>query len=415
MIQAGTQISHHDQSEDSKSTSNGLVVFADDWNRHPSSAQHLIRRIRKEMPVLWVNTIGTRSIGANHLSLKRVWEKLQNWSSGLKQVDDQMWVVDVPMLPNIGARASRFASRQMVTQYLRWCLKKTPIRNPTIITTLPHISWLVGDIGQEGLVYYCTDDFSNWPSADQAALMESEDQLVRRADLILPVSQQLMQRHRSSGRCQFFPHAVDFAHFAQAKQIQQCHVELARLPKPRVGYFGLIYEKLDFELLAGVSQVVSNGSLVMIGPTAWCPEEFTNLPNVTFTGAQPYETLPEWLAGLDVLLLPYRSDDEMIRQSSPLKLRECLATGKPTICVDVPEARNYEPHVCVTSSHEEFLNAVRNALEFSESGSQSVARQAAVQAETWDARALLLAELIRTRPMGREIKTSLSTVLSVPR
>ena len=415
MIQAGSPSTQHDHGEDSKSTSNGLVVFADDWNRHPSSAQHLIRRIRKEMPVLWVNTIGTRSIGANRLSLKRVWEKLQNWSSGLKQVDDQMWVVDVPMLPNIGAQASRFASRQMVTQYLRWCLKKTPIRAPTIITTLPHISWLVGDIGQQGLVYYCTDDFSNWPSADQAALLESEDQLVDRADLILPVSKQLMQRHCSSGRCQFFPHAVDFSHFAQATQIKQLKPELAGVPKPRVGYFGLIYEKLDFELLTDVSRLVSNGSLVMIGPTAWCPEAFTQLPNVIFTGAQPYETLPEWLAGLDVLLLPYRSDDEMIRQSSPLKLRECLATGKPTICVDVPEARNYEPHVRVTSSHDEFLDAVRIALEFPEADSQSVARQAAVQSETWDTRAIQLAELIRTSPMGRATRTASSTVPRVPR
>lgn len=95
----------------------------------------------------------------------------------------------------------------------------------------------------------------------------------------------------------------------------------------------------------------------------------------------------------------------MIRQSSPLKLRECLATGKPTVCVEVPEARRYEPHVRVTSSQEEFLQRVLESVSERESPEVVAARQAAVQDETWDFRAdellRLLQDTVRERSEGR--------------
>ncbi|MCA9048027.1 MAG: glycosyltransferase [Planctomycetaceae bacterium] len=371
----------------------GLLMFADDWGRHPSSPQHLIRRIRDEIPVLWVNTIGTRSVGANRITISRGFEKIRNWSRGLKQVHDQMWVVDVPMLPMIGSRAARYTSQVMVTQYLRWCLKQIQMTQPTVMTTVPHVSWMLGDVGQEKMVYYCTDDFSHWPGADQETLVQSERDLVSGADLVLAVSRKLMDRHCDSADCRYFPHAVDFDHFSLATGAYGVHPEMERLPGPRIGYFGLIYEKLDFELLTAIARAHSDASLVLIGPTAWCPEDFASLPNVTLTGAQPYESLPEWLAGLDVLLMPYRSDDEMIRQSSPLKLRECLATGKPTVCVDVPEARRYEPFVRVTSSRDEFLRAVYDAVREKDESARE-ARQEFVRVETWDNRARQLLEML---------------------
>src|SRR5262249_50917334 len=132
-----------------------------------------------------------------------------------------------------------------------------------------------------------------------------------------------------------------------------------------------------------------NASLVMIGPVAHCPAEFASLPNVHLMGAQPYEELPRYIAGLDVLLLPY-VDDPMIRQSGPLKLRECLASGKPTVSVDVPEVRALQPHVRVADSRESFLNHIREALEEAADSPQVGARQRSVEHDGWDRRAKLL-------------------------
>src|SRR5262249_54038247 len=81
-----------------------LLVFSDDWGRHPSSCQHLVRRLREDFDVLWVNTVGTRQVKANAFTLRRGLEKLKNWRQGLKQIDDRMWTVDVPMLPGMSSR-----------------------------------------------------------------------------------------------------------------------------------------------------------------------------------------------------------------------------------------------------------------------------------------------------------------------
>ena len=89
-----------------------LVVFADDWGRHPSSCQHLVRRLRDKWQILWVNSIGTRQVKANGFTFRRGAEKLRSWCRGVRQVSDAMWVLDPPMLPMIENRLSRSISRR---------------------------------------------------------------------------------------------------------------------------------------------------------------------------------------------------------------------------------------------------------------------------------------------------------------
>ena len=202
---------------------------------------------------------------------------------------------------------------------------------------------------------------------------------------MLAVSDALLERLEKVGPCQYFPHGVDLEHFAAA-QSSQPPAELSNLPGSKIGFFGLIYEKLDFELLASIARRFDHSSLAMIGPMSYCPAEFQALPNVHFFGQQPYADLPRWLAGLDVLLLPY-VDDEMIRQSSPLKLRECLASGKPTVSVDVPEVRRYQPFVRAAATHTDFLEEVRRALEDGGKEVHAAERRAAVRLDGWDRRA----------------------------
>lgn len=378
-----------------------LLVFADDWGRHPSSCQHLIRRLRADYPVLWANTIGTRQVKADSFTLRRGLEKVKNWGKGLKQVDRQMWTIDLPMVPGMSHPLSREINRQLVTKRLRSELTRLGMEKPIVLTTLPYIGWLIRGLPRQALVYYCTDDYSHWPSADRDMLQRAERQLSREADLILAASQALHRRLASAGRCEYFPHGVDFDHFASVQKLNGGDPALQHLPHPRLGFFGLIYEKLDFGLLAGVAEQFRNGSLVMIGPHAYSPPEFGRLPNVHFLGQKPYEELPRYLAGLDVLLLPY-IDDAMIRQSGPLKLRECLASGKPTVSIDVPEVRALQPHVRVAPDRQAFVQAVRQALGEKSASDLTRLRQQSVESDGWDSRARQLAGYLNRVVGSRE-------------
>jgi glycosyltransferase involved in cell wall biosynthesis len=367
-----------------------LLVFADDWGRHPSSCQHLVRRLRNDYRILWVNSIGTRRVRADSLTLRRGLEKLKNWRQGLKRVDGQMWVVDLPMIPGLGSRILRDLNRRFAARRLHAILEHLEMTEPLLLTTLPYIGWLVCDLPLRAKIYYCTDDYGHWPSADRETLMRADREFSAAADLILAVSHALFASHRSAGRCRYFPHGVDFAHFASVRQVQCLPDDLAQIPAPRIGFFGLIYEKLDFALLTAVARHFPAASLVLLGSVVHCPEDFAALPNVYLLGPRSYEELPRYVAGLDVLLLPYLSDDPMIRQSGPLKLKECLASGKPTVSVDVPEVRLLEPHVRVAEGREAFVRQVSEALGEPLDSPLGDARQRSVEYDGWSRRAELL-------------------------
>jgi len=371
-----------------------LIVFADDWGRHPSSCQHLVRRLRGEYRVLWVNSIGTRKLRLDVHTFRRACEKLRGWGRGMTAADDSMSVFDVPMLPWFGNRSIRSANRWLVTRNIRRRMRALGFHNPVVLSTLPFVGWLLGDVGQSRTIYYCTDDYSQWPNADRDALEFSEQAMLRRADLVLAVSEHLMQRCGAAKRCEYFPHAVDFSHFSKVRT-SEVPPELARLPGPRIGFFGLVYEKLDFVLLEKIAKQFPDASLVLIGRVDSRPDSLADLPNVHLLGPKPYEELPRWIGGLDVLLMPYVLDD-MILRSNPLKMRECLATGIPTVSVDVPEARRFVPHIRVAASHDEFLAAVRNSLSEGDDAGKAAARQQVVASETWDARARQLSDYIQS-------------------
>jgi glycosyltransferase involved in cell wall biosynthesis len=380
---------------DAESTIN-LMVFADDWGRHPSSCQHLVRNLQDHVRVLWINTIGTRKPRVNAITARRVVEKLRNWSKGLQQVSERLWVCDLPMLPAVGGRIGKSLNRAWSSHRLQSLLGQLGMVRPVVLTTLPYVHEMVRGIARRGMVYYCTDDFSYWPDADRETLLAADREISAAADLVLPVSQSLYERYRGSRRCEFFPHGVDFEHFASASSLENEMPEsLRQLPRPRIGFFGLIYEKLNFDLLSAVARRFSSGSVVMIGPVDYCDPGFRELPNVHWMNRQPYADLPRWIAGLDALMLPY-VDDDMIRQSGPLKLRECLATGKPTVSVDVPEVRRFEPHVRVADTIDGFVSQLENALAESPDSLARTARQNAVRDDSWAKRARHLEYLIAT-------------------
>jgi glycosyltransferase involved in cell wall biosynthesis len=377
-----------------------LLVFADDWGRHPSSCQHLIRRLRADHPVLWANTVGTRQVKADSFTFRRGVEKIKSWGKGLKKVDRQMWTIDLPMVPGMSNRLLREVNRRLVTARLRSALADLGMESPVVLTTLPYIGWLIRGLRRRAMVYYCTDDYSHWPSADRETLQQADRDMSREADLILAASQALYRQHADLGRCEYFPHGVDYSHFASVQGWQEVDPAVASLSRPRIGFFGLIYEKLDFGLLTALAEKFAEGCLVLIGPHAYSPPGFGQLRNVHLLGQKPYEELPRYLAGLDVLLMPY-VDDAMIRKSGPLKLRECLASGKPTVSIDVPEVRALQPHVRVAADRQAFLDEVGEALAEPPDSPSVQARQKAVEADGWDSRARQLSGYLEQLRPGR--------------
>jgi glycosyltransferase involved in cell wall biosynthesis len=177
----------------------------------------------------------------------------------------------------------------------------------------------------------------------------------------------------------------------------------AALRHPVIGFFGLLGDWIDVELLAHLGRQRPAWTLLLVGHVATGVGALRALPNVVLVGPQPYDTLPGWARAFDVAVMPYRMNRQ-VRHASPLKLREYLATGKPVVSVPTPEVERFVPHVRIARTADGFLRAVEDSLREDDERARR-ARMQAVEGMSWNARleevlALVCAGLARKRNGG---------------
>jgi UDP-galactopyranose mutase len=193
-----------------------------------------------------------------------------------------------------------------------------------------------GHLAASLVVYDCMDELSNFRFAPPE-LVEREAALMRRADLVFTGGYSLYEAKRDRhGDIHPFPSSVDKAHFGRARRLPRgAAADQRNLPGPRLGYFGVIDERLDLELLAGLADARPGWSIVMVGPVVKIdPADLPRRPNIHYLGGKPYEQLPEYLAGWDVALMPFALN-ESTRFISPTKTPEYLAGGRPVVSTGV--------------------------------------------------------------------------------
>ena len=365
-----------------------FVVFSDDWGRHPSSCQHLFRRISADHKVLWVNTIGLRAAKADGFTFLRGLEKLKEWSHPLRQVSDNLWVLAPVMLPTAGQGVLAALNRTIASASVRSAMRKIGIERPVFWATVPTAADFVGRIAESLRVYYITDDFSLWPGGNAQKIRDLDRQLTEQSDVVFPCSPPLAESHRfGNAKVVMLPHAVDFEHFSRPQAEPD---DLANIPRPRACFFGLIYEKIDLDLLADLARAKPELHIVMIGPVKTDVSKVASFPNVHSLGPRPYESLPAYLQHVDMLLVPYVLDDEVVAKG-PLKIRECLAVGKPTVIRAIPSVEEFADLVHLYHDRHEFLACVTAAL--SEDRESACARmRLRVLPDSWESRVATIME-----------------------
>ena len=187
------------------------------------------------------------------------------------------------------------------------------------------------------IVYDCMDQLSAFKGAP-ASLLDRERELMRKADVVFTGGHSLFEEKRSSHwNIHPFPSSVDVPHFAQALAPQAPPKDQAEIPGPRLGFFGVIDERMDLELLAGVASARPNWQLVMLGPVVKIDEaDLPRLSNIHYLGAKKYNELPRYIAGWDVAILPFARNDST-KFISPTKTPEYLAAGRPVVSTSIAD------------------------------------------------------------------------------
>lgn len=371
------------------STRTTFLVFADDWGRHPSSAQHLFQRLQSRHDVIWVNTIGMRPPRLDVMTLTRGFQKLGQWLTPGRRIDAEAAtngpkVLNPHMWPWIRRRWERDWNAGLLRRQLEPALRNAS-RPVVAVTTLPISADLVGRLPVDRWVYYCVDDFSSWPGLDQQSLLKREAELLQKVDATIAVSQVLMRRLQEYGAVpQFLPHGVDLAHWRS---------DLARdekspfddLSAPRCLFWGLADRRLDAEFLTALDRELESGSIALLGPSDQPPQN-THWRRLVQLPACSYSALPAAARQADVLIMPY-IDAPVTRAMQPLKLLEYLATDRPVVVRDLPANREWADCLDLAATPEEFARLVKLRIATGLPGAQAAARAARLPAESWDGRA----------------------------
>ncbi|MFN2457203.1 MAG: glycosyltransferase family 1 protein [Chitinophagaceae bacterium] len=246
---------------------------------------------------------------------------------------DNVFVV-VPYLQNghpeneIISRQKQIVNKLFLTMNIHryFCWYYTPM-------ALPFSEHLQPDF----IVYDCMDELSAFKFAPQE-LKTRERQLLQMADVVFTGGYSIYAAKKNSHRNIYpFPSSIDKEHFASAREIVSDPEDQATISHPRFGFYGVIDERLDIDMIAEVSKAKPEWNFVMIGPvvkidTASLP----CLPNIHYLGGKTYDELPRYLAGWDVAIIPFAMN-ESTKFISPTKTPEYLAAGKPVISAPIKD------------------------------------------------------------------------------
>ncbi|MDQ3811652.1 MAG: glycosyltransferase, partial [Chloroflexota bacterium] len=252
-------------------------------------------------------------------------------------------------------------------------------------------------------VYDCMDELSAFLYAPPA-LGQREAELFRRADLVFTGGRSLYEakhaRHRS---VHLFPSSVDRWHFGKARLPISDPKEQAPLGRPRLGFFGVLDERLDRDLLDGIADQRPDWQIIMLGPVVKIdPASLPSRANIHYLGGRDYASLPSYIAGWDVAILPFARNDST-RYISPTKTPEYLAAGKPVVSTSIRDV--VEPYaalglVRIADEPAQFVAAVEAALA-ENSRARLRAADAFLAPMSWDATWTSMAALIEERVTRR--------------
>jgi glycosyltransferase involved in cell wall biosynthesis len=345
-----------------------IIVFSEDWGRHPCSCQHLFERLIPSNRVLWVNTIGYRKIKFNRYDFIRSAEKILNWLKNSKSetvnhnFHKNLKIINPICLPFGKYRIVRNFNAISISRSIKKVVDEWHFEKPLVLTTLPHILDTVKRLGQiSHLIYYCVDDYSLWPGFDGDLMLKLEQELISEVDLIIATSEKLAHtRKKEDGSTQLVTHGVDVEHFQQTGKINSPTI-IDGLKSPVVGYYGLVDERCDLSLIEKVAQSMPNVSFLIIGDWRVSYDSLAQQPNIRIIGKVNYQDLPAYLAPVSVLILPYKTN-ALAESINPLKIKEYLATGLPVVATPLPEVKKLYQFIDIGSTHNEFISAIKKAL-----------------------------------------------------
>lgn len=361
-----------------------LLCFSHDWHADPLSKTHLMRLLARENRVLWINSIGYRTPTGSGRDIRRACGKLVAAAAPLKRPIPNLHVLSPLAIPVYGRPWARSLNRWVLRRQVLGAMRTLGFERPINWVFNPAAAVVAGSLDEDLLIYYCVDQYAAFSGVSGGSLELMERQLLDKADLVITSAEKLLHSKRvHNSRTVLVRHGVDWSHFRRAiDPATNMPAEIARLPRPVLGYFGLIADDwVDIGLLAHVARSLPNASIAMLGKITMDVSALKQLPNVHLLGHRPYESLPAYCRGFDAAMIPFPLNEATLN-ANPLKAREYLAAGLPVISTAIPEVEALG-HCRVGRDREEFVDQIKAALA---DPGPSAARSDLMRGQDWEDR-----------------------------
>jgi teichuronic acid biosynthesis glycosyltransferase TuaH len=363
------------------------------WRRNQPVAAGFARR-SPEHKVLFVGL----SIDFSHLirkgrfkqALRGVFRRQLTSPPGF-EFDNIRLLNCVKWLPNTLSWGRAF-NRWLERIHIRRACRKLGIKRPLLWINPYYATHMVGQLGEEGVVYDVGDDWTSFPQPTEwlrKLVVAEDEELTRRADAVIVVSKRLFEmKQQHARRLYHIPNGVYVERYAAVCNRTLPPHPLARnWNHPVLGYTGSVHQdRLNIDMIAALAKAYPQATIALVGPNMLDPSAAAALSahkNILLTGPVDFSEMPQIMSAFDVCIVPHRVND-FTESLSPLKLYEYLASGLPTVATPASGFRQFPHLIHLAADNESFIEAVGVALN--EPASLRRQRQVAASEHSWDAR-----------------------------
>lgn len=381
-----------------------IVCFANDWRGDPTSKHHIMRSYAEHTDVLWVESSGMRRPQLSKATdLSRIVGRLRRSLGGLVREEERLHVLSPLSIPLPGNAAAQEVNRRLYRWSLRGTLRRLGLkRDPLLWVYTPTVAPYLEGMRNSGLVYHCVDRWWAFSDYDSEVMRACHASLCRSADVVFASSAALLEDCLAhTPRAYLIRHGVEWEHFAAAAlEPQPRPADIADIQGPILGFFGLIHEWIDQELVCRIADAFPEATVVLIGKVQVDVSALRSRSNIRLLGQKPYAELPAYSASFDVGLIPFAYNDLTIAVN-PIKLREYLSAGMPVVATGLPEIEllSDNPMLRTGRSAEEHIAGIRHFLDRRLGAEERRAAALAMMSESWPGRC---AEMVRLLKQHRE-------------
>ena len=380
-------------------TDRNIVCFSNDWRNDPTSKHQIMRILSRRNRVLWINSIGLRKPSLERRDLGRMLDKVRLFSRGLERVGDNLFVFTPIVVPFHHARAVQSLNAAILKLSIKYYIWKLGMKDVIYWTYLPNVDYIISRMHPKLVIYHCVDEWSKFSFIDEN-IVEKERSLCRLADLVI-VSARVLFKSKSpyNPNTHYVSHGVDYAYFHDAPPDSAPPPDMAGIKGPIAGFFGLIHEWIDLDLLEYLIRNNPETNFVFIGKQSVDVSKLKAHPNAHFLGQKRYEELVGYARRFDVGLIPFRIN-ELTVNVNPIKLKEYLALGIPIVSVKLPEVCAYRSVVRIADTRESFDQALKEEISGRHIASREEIDRVA-RGETWDQKVEEISSLIESLSIVR--------------